>query len=523
VSAQLDSIYEVARRSFLRAIRQPAAFVPAIVFPLFLVAVNSAGLDAATDLPGFPTDSYVTFALAIPFIQGGTFALLNTGTDVSTDVETGFMNRLAMTPLGGPSLLAGMLGGAMAIAVIQTVFYIAIGFVVGADFAAGIGGIPLLFLLSLTISFAFSCIGTFTALRLGNSEAMQSMFPVFFVFLFFSSMAMPRDLIVQDWFRTVATINPLSYLIEGIRSFYVTGIDGEARVRDLGAADRRLPQPRRGQPADDPGEDMTGVAGTTSGAAERFWGVARAVAWRSTHNFVTNPALFLPAMIFPLFFFGAFAGGLSGIDSSPGFDYPNGYTAFEFGFVLIQASAFGGVFTGFGIARDFESGFGRRLMLAAPNRLGILGGYAIAGLTRALMVDALLFALALLVGMNLSSNAAELLALLGLALVINIGIAMWAAGIALRFRSIQAGPLMQTPVFLILFLTPVYVPQDLLASWVEKVSAVNPISPIVESSRNLIAGSFDGLLLAFLCGGGLILLFGIWAVSGMRRAEAAGG
>ena len=97
MSPQLDSIYEVARRSFLRAIRQPAAFVPAIVFPLFLVAVNSAGLDAATDLPGFPTDSYVTFALAIPFIQGGTFALLNTGTDVSTDVETGFMNRLAMT------------------------------------------------------------------------------------------------------------------------------------------------------------------------------------------------------------------------------------------------------------------------------------------------------------------------------------------------------------------------------------------------------------------------------------------
>lgn len=234
MSPQLDSIYEVARRSFLRAIRQPAAIVPAIIFPLFLVAMNSAGLDAATNLPGFPTDSYVTFALAIPFIQGAVFALLNTGTDVSTDVETGFMNRLAMTPLGGPSLLAGMLGGAMAVAVVQTLFYIAVGFAVGAEFAAGAAGIPLLFLLSLTICFAFSCIGTFTALRLGSSEAMQSMFPVFFVFLFFSSMAMPRDLIAQDWFRTVATINPLSYLIEGVRSFYVTGIDGEALALAFG-------------------------------------------------------------------------------------------------------------------------------------------------------------------------------------------------------------------------------------------------------------------------------------------------
>jgi ABC-2 type transport system permease protein len=260
----------------------------------------------------------------------------------------------------------------------------------------------------------------------------------------------------------------------------------------------------------------------SAGSFPSFWGVARAVGWRSVHNFVTNPALFIPAMIFPLFFFGAFAGGLSGIDNSPDFDYPNGYTAFEFGFVLMQASAFGGVFTGFGIARDFESGFGQRLMLAAPNRLGILGGYALSGLSRALMVDTLLFALALLVGMDVSSSAAELVTLIGLALIINLGIAMWAAGIALRFRSIQAGPLMQTPVFLILFLTPVYVPQELLSSWVSSVTSVNPVTPIVESSRNLIAGSYDGLMLALLCGGGLILLFGIWAVTGMRRAETAG-
>ena len=230
---------------------------------------------------------------------------------------------------------------------------------------------------------------------------------------------------------------------------------------------------------------MSGSAG--------FWGVARAVAWRSTHNFVTNPALVLPAMIFPLFFFGAFAGGLSNIDSSPGFDYPNGYTAFEFGFVLMQASAFGGVFTGFGIARDFESGFGRRLMLAAPNRLGILGGYVISSLIRALMVMTLLFA-----------------------------IGMWAAGIALRFRSIQAGPLMQTPVFLILFLTPVYVPRELLSSWVQDVARFNPVTPVIEASRSLIAGSHDGLLLAFACVGALVLLFGISAVTGMRDAEASG-
>ena len=97
--------------------------------------------------------------------------------------------------------------------------------------------------------------------------------------------------------------------------------------------------------------------------------VARAVAWRTLHNVFTNPALVIPQLAFPLFFFTAFAGGLSRIRDVPGFSYPEGYTAFQFVFVLLQASAFGGVFTGFGIAADFESGFG----LTAPARQSCCG------------------------------------------------------------------------------------------------------------------------------------------------------
>jgi ABC-2 type transport system permease protein len=227
-SGRLERVSEVARRSFLRAVRQPATFVPSLIFPLFLLAVNTAGLNATTDIPGFPTDSYLSFALAIPFIQGGIFALLNAGTELATDIETGFLNRLALTPLGGASLLAGTLGGAVSFAFLQACVYIAVGLAVGADFEAGLVGIPILFALSLSISFAFGCIGIFAALRVGNGEAMQSLFPIFFVFLFFSSMALPRDLIEQDWFRTITDLNPVSYLIEGVRSLYITGIDGEA-------------------------------------------------------------------------------------------------------------------------------------------------------------------------------------------------------------------------------------------------------------------------------------------------------
>lgn len=231
-----ERVFEVARRSFLRSLRQPATVVPSLIFPLFLLAVNTAGLDATTSIPGFPTDSYLSFALAVPFIQGGIFALLNTGTDLATDIETGFLNRLALTPLGGAALLAGTLGGTMALGLLQAAVYVAVGFAAGATFEAGLAGILILIALSLAISFAFGCIGTFTALRVGSGEAMQSLFPIFFVFLFFSSMALPRDLIERDWFRAIADANPISYLIEGVRSLYITGIDGEALALAFGIA-----------------------------------------------------------------------------------------------------------------------------------------------------------------------------------------------------------------------------------------------------------------------------------------------
>ena len=89
----------------------------------------------------------------------------------------------------------------------------------------------------------------------------------------------------------------------------------------------------------------------------RLWGVVSGVAWRTLKNVLTTPSLLLPSLAFPLFFFVAFAGGLSQVQNVPGFEFPDGYTAFQFVFVLLQSAAFGGVFTGFGVARDFEGGF----------------------------------------------------------------------------------------------------------------------------------------------------------------------
>jgi ABC-2 type transport system permease protein len=231
-----EQVGQLARRSVVRTARQPANVVFPLVFPLLLLSVNSTGLQSATQLPGFPTDSYFAFALAVPFMQGALFATMNAGTDLARDIQTGFLNRLALTPMRGVALLSGQLGGVMAMTAVQAAVWIATGLIFGVHFAAGVGGIAVLFVFSLLIGLGFGALGAFLALRTGSGEAVQGMFPVFFVFLFISSMAMPRNLIEIDWFQTAATLNPVSYLIEAIRSLIIIGWDPEALALGFGVA-----------------------------------------------------------------------------------------------------------------------------------------------------------------------------------------------------------------------------------------------------------------------------------------------
>jgi ABC-2 type transport system permease protein len=232
----LAQIRVLARRSVIRTLRRPAQIIPALVFPMFLLAVNSSGLSDATNLPGFPTSSYLTFALAIPFMQGALFSVMNAGTDLARDIETGFLNRLALTPLRGAALLIGLLAGALMLGLVQAAAFLLVGLAAGASFAAGVPGVLVIVALSMLITLGFGAIGLVAALRTGSGEAVQGLFPLFFVFLFLSSMNLPRNLIQTDWFRAVATYNPVSYLLEGIRSLLVTGWDGEALALGFGIA-----------------------------------------------------------------------------------------------------------------------------------------------------------------------------------------------------------------------------------------------------------------------------------------------
>ncbi len=252
-----------------------------------------------------------------------------------------------------------------------------------------------------------------------------------------------------------------------------------------------------------------------------FTSIVLGVAWRTLHNVFTTPSLLLPSLLFPLMNFAAFAGGLSALTRIEGFDYEPGYTGFQFVFILLQSAVFGGVFTAFGIARDFEYGFARRLFLAAPHRSGIVAGYVLAAALRWLFVAVLVTVVALVTGMEVVGSGIDLFGLYALALLAHIAGMLWAAGIAMRFRTIQAGPLMQMPVFTILFFSPVYVPLELLDGWIETVATLNPVTRLVEAGRSLLEGDPAGVAVAFGTALALVVALGFWALRGLRRAEAA--
>ena len=253
----------------------------------------------------------------------------------------------------------------------------------------------------------------------------------------------------------------------------------------------------------------------------RYLSVVRTVAWRNLHSVIRAPALLLPPLAFPLFFYMAFAGGLSAVGGLPGFGYYN-YDAFQFVFVLLQSAAFGGVFLGFSIGADFDSGFTRRLLLAAHDRSAVITGFGIAALIRALFVWAVVFGVALATGMKVGGDGIELSGLIGLAIVVNVAAFLFAAGVMTRLRTLQAAPAMQLPLFLILMTAPIYVPRPLLEGWIASVAKVNPMTAILEAGRSLMAGDPFHVLLAFAAAAGIAALLVAYAMRGLRKAEAAG-
>src|ERR1700761_5538410 len=507
-------IGHMALRSVVRTVRQPELIFPAVLFPLFLLAVNVGGLAATTHIHGFPEHSYLSFALAITFMQGALFATTTVGINLAEDIRTGFLSRLSLTPVSGMAILGAQLAGSTVLGTAQALVYLAVGLVSGATIAAGGGGAVVVIALTVLITNAFAALGAFWALRSGSGEKVQALFPVLFAVFFLSSLFLPRNLITTPWFRAVATYNPVSYMIEGIRSLIISGWDAHALVMAAACAAGLL------------------VAALIAAAAclrSRFSGdimrtsrqggsVALAVAWRHLHIAMRSPGLLQPPLLFPMFLFVAFAFGLSDIARAPHFGYPD-FKAFLFVFVLVQSAAFGGVFAGVALAGDLENGLVRRVVLASSGRGSILAGYVLATVVRAALTTVVLSALAFALGMRISADWIAITEITALAMLVTVAATLFACGVAVRLRTTKAAPLMQVPIFVATFLAPVYTPRRLMTGWVRTVADVNPVSTLLETGRALLAGRSGAVgtnLAALLI---TTAVLAVWALYGLTRAK----
>lgn len=214
----------LSHRSILTTVRQPTSIVPTLMFPLLFLAMSSAALDRSIVLPGFPpVDSFMDFVVTTSIIQGALFGSVVAGSAMATDIEGGFFDRLVAAPTARTSIIVGRVTGAAALGFTQAWLYFVITSVFGLNVA---GGAVAMLMVAFTAALVAAGVGSISvafALRTGSTEAVQGSFPMLFAGLFLSSAFFPRNL-MDGWFETVATINPLSHMIEGLRHQVIVGL-----------------------------------------------------------------------------------------------------------------------------------------------------------------------------------------------------------------------------------------------------------------------------------------------------------
>jgi ABC-2 type transport system permease protein len=223
----------MSKRAIVALIRQPALVVPSLLFPLFFVALGTSAFSRAVNIPGFPeVDSFLDFALAGSIVQGILFGSTVSATALATDIENGFFDRLLATPTSRVSILIGRLAGGMAYAAFQTVLFIVVLLPFGLSVKSGIVGVIVMMIGGVLVALAVGGLMAAMAIKTGSSEAVQGSFPMLFIVLFFSSTFFPRQT-MSGAYRTLADINPVSYLAEGFRSLTIDSLSATAVAQTL--------------------------------------------------------------------------------------------------------------------------------------------------------------------------------------------------------------------------------------------------------------------------------------------------
>ncbi len=224
----ISDVISVATRALRSIPRDPEAIYPALIIPVFFYAINVGALqDMAERIPGL---DYKAFQLPVAII----FAVTGISRAVTlvTDIQTGYFDRLSLTPVNRLALLLGLTVADFTLVVALTLPVIVIGFVVGVTFASGPLGLLLFILLSGLWGLVFTGFPYAIALKTGNPAAVNSSFLLFFPFVFLTTVFIPREA-MTGWLSTVATYNPVTYLLDALRSLITVGWDVEALAKGI--------------------------------------------------------------------------------------------------------------------------------------------------------------------------------------------------------------------------------------------------------------------------------------------------
>ncbi len=232
-SAAIRQTLALAKRSTLELFRQPALVIPNLIFPLFFAFLGNSSFSKTTALPGFPkVNSYLQFQLAGTITQGVLFGSVTGAAALATDIENGFFDRLLAAPTSRISILFGRIAGSTIFGALGTAVFILVLLPFGADVSAGLPGIIAMIVSGALIALAVGALMAWVAIKTGSSEAVQGTFPLLFILLFFSSAFFPRET-MTGVYKTIAGLNPISHLVEGLRALSLDGFTASATARAI--------------------------------------------------------------------------------------------------------------------------------------------------------------------------------------------------------------------------------------------------------------------------------------------------
>jgi len=215
----------LARRSIVGLMRQPTVFVPGMLFPLLIAAVQNSTLSGAVKFfPAPVPESFFQFVMAATIVQGVLFGGVSGGSDLALDIENGFFERLLASPVSRPAILVGRLAGSITMGAAQVVLFVAIFLALGAHVRGGVGGLLVVLITAMLLALGIGGLAAAAGLRPGSAEAVQNTFPLVFIAIFISSAFFPTER-MNGWYRAVAQHNPVTWMIDGMRYQIIVGFD----------------------------------------------------------------------------------------------------------------------------------------------------------------------------------------------------------------------------------------------------------------------------------------------------------